>query len=132
MLWTTQTVLWISGWSGVFGGFASGALIGLGFARDGFLGGYAGWRRRLVRLGHIACIALGMLQMLVALSPVGSASGTLARACAALWMIGAFAMPCVCFLSAWRVPFRHLFFVPVLSLTSAVVCTLVLIARSAH
>lgn len=113
-------------------GFASGALIGLGFADERFLGGYAGWRRRLVRLGHIACIALGILQMLAALSPLGNADDTLARAGATLWICGALAMPTVCFLSAWRAPFRHLFFVPVLSLSSAAVCTLVSIANAAH
>jgi hypothetical protein len=30
-------------------------------------------------------------------------------------------MPLVCYLSAWRVTFRHLFFIPALSITCGVV-----------
>jgi hypothetical protein len=33
-------------------------------------------------------------------------------------------MPCVCFLAAWKKPFRHLFVLPVLSLVLAVAFTL--------
>lgn len=121
--------LWTSGWALVLTGFVSGAALGLGFDRESFLGGYASWRRRLLRLGHIACVALGILQMLVALSPAGAASGPLASACFLLWRLGAFSMPAVCFLSAWRPAFRHVFAVPVVSLCSAAVLTLVLISR---
>jgi hypothetical protein len=35
------------------------------------------------------------------------------------FVVGAVAMPTVCFLSAWRDSFRHLFFIPVLSLLVA-------------
>ena len=36
-----------------------------------------------------------------------------------LFVAGAVSMPTVCFLSAWRKPLRHLFFIPVLSLIGA-------------
>ena len=119
--------LWSFGWVLVLAGVASGALLGLGFHAEDFAGGYTSWRRRLTRLGHIACVALGMLVMLVALSPAAAATGTLASVCFGLWRLGAVAMPTVCFLSAWRKPLRHLFAVPVLALALAAALTLALI-----
>ena len=56
----------LAGWSLVLAGFASGALLGFGFHRETFWGGYASLRRRLVRLGHVACVALGVLNLLFA------------------------------------------------------------------
>jgi hypothetical protein len=44
--------------------FATGAGLGLFFHRDDFLGGYNSFRRRIVRLGHIALAALGMLNVI--------------------------------------------------------------------
>ncbi len=35
---------------------------------------------------------------------------------AVAWMVGAVAMPIVCFAAAWRKPLRNLFFIPVLGL----------------
>lgn len=119
--------LWSFGWALVLAGIASGATLGLGFHAETFAGGYTSWRRRLARLGHIACVALGILVMLVALSPAAAATGTLASVCFGLWRVGAVAMPTVCFLSAWRKPLRHLFFVPVLALSSAAALTLALL-----
>lgn len=121
--------LWSWGWAQVLAGFASGAALGLWFHREAFLGGYSSWRRRLLRLGHIACIALGILQMLVALSPAAAASGSVAQTCFGLWRAGGVLMPAVCFLSAWRAAFRHLFALPVLALSSAAALTLYLIER---
>jgi len=124
-------ILWLTGWSGVLAGFAGGAALGLGFHGERFLGGYASWSRRLLRLGHIACIALGVLQMLVALSPAASASGTLATACVLLWVIGSITMPLTCALAAWRPVLRHAFAVPVVSLVCAAGITLALIVEGA-
>ncbi len=115
---------WRVGLALVLLGFASGALLGLGFQRDEFLGGYTSWRRRLLRLGHIACIALGMLQMLCANSSAASASGSLATACWLCWRVGAIAMPLVCWSSAFVPRLRHLFALPVISLASAAALTL--------
>ncbi|MCG3150436.1 MAG: hypothetical protein PCFJNLEI_03922 [Verrucomicrobiae bacterium] len=105
---------WIIGWWLILAGFLSGAVLGLFFHRDGFLGGYGSFQRRMLRLGHIACAALGMLNLIVGLSPVAS-----------LWLaVGSVTMPAVCFLTAWRKPFRHLFFVPVVSLVVGVIIML--------
>ena len=38
-------------------------------------------------------------------------------------------MPTVCFLSSWRKPFRHLFFVPVVLLVGGVVLILLALSR---
>jgi hypothetical protein len=62
-------VNWYEGWSMILVGFASGAALGLFFHHENFLGGYGSFRRRMLRLGHIACAALGMLNLIVALSP---------------------------------------------------------------
>ena len=56
---------WQAGWMLVLVGFAVGSGIGLGFARDEFLGGYTSLRRRMLRLGHIALVALGLLAKIV-------------------------------------------------------------------
>ena len=111
---------YLAGWWLVLAAFVSGAAIGLGFHREEFLGGYGSFRRRLLRLGHIALAALGMLNVLYGLTPASGDGGARALLPGLLLAAGAVAMPLVCFLSAWRQPFRHLFFVPVVLLLAAV------------
>ena len=105
---------WYAGWWLILAGFASGAALGLFFHRPDFLGGYGSFRRRMLRLGHIACAALGMLNLIVALSPQKSP----------LLVAGGFLMPVVCFLTAWKDKCRHLFFMPALTLLVAVILIL--------
>jgi hypothetical protein len=119
---TATSLAWSAGWSLVIVGFLSGTFLGLGFAREDFLGGYPSWRRRLVRLGHIACVMLGVLQMLFALSPAASAPHAMLTA--EFWLAGSVSMPVVCWLAAWRQPLRALFFVPVLSLLAGSTLTI--------
>ena len=109
-----------AGWWLILASFASGAAIGLGFHREDFLGGYGSFRRRLLRLGHIAFAALGALNVLYGLSPVPTEGGAAARLPGVLFVAGAVTMPLVCFLSAWRMSFRHFFVVPVVALMGAV------------
>ena len=108
----------IFAWRWMTLGLLSGAIQGLGFHREDWMGGYNGWRRRLTRLGHIAFLGTGMLNLGLALTVratgVDEAS---AYWPGALLMIGAVTMPTVCYLSAWEKLFRQLFFLPVLSLT---------------
>ena len=118
-----------TGWWLILTAFVTGALIGLGFHREDFLGGYGSFRRRLVRLGHIALAALGALNVVYGISPVPAGPGAVASAPGYLLIAGAIAMPSVCFLSAWRQPFRHLFFVPVSLLIAAVALILLAISR---
>ena len=106
-------------------GFAVGALIGLGFHREEFLGGYDSFRRRLVRLGHIAMIALGMFNILFSLTvpQVAYQNGDLATIASHCWLAGGIAMPSVCFLTAWRPAFKQAFAAPVCLLIAAAVLT---------
>ncbi len=98
--------------------FVTGAGLGMFFHRDNFLGGYGSFRRRILRLGHIAFAALGMLNLVFALGPCSS------RAASVWFVVGGVTMPMVCFLTAWREKCRHLFFMPVLALMAAVILTL--------
>lgn len=104
-------------WAWMLLGLLSGVLLGLGFHKDAFLGGYAGWRRRLLRLGHISFFGTGLLNLFAALTweVIGLDDAAMAWA---VWMlvVGAVAMPTVCGLCAWKKPLRHLFPIPVLTL----------------
>ena len=103
----------ISAWACVVAGVMAGAIGGLFFHDEWWLGGYGSWRRRMVRLGHISFFGIGILNLCYALTiralhwpdPAPAASYALAVA-------GAL-MPAVCYLSAWRMPLRHLFAIPV-------------------
>lgn len=106
-----------AGWFLILGGLASGLFLGLGFHLDGFLGGYTALRRRLVRLGHIALVALGALNVLWALSAPALGTGPLA---ARLFLAGSLCMPLTCFLVAWRPRLRLSFALPALLLCAAV------------
>ncbi len=116
---------WLAGWLLVLGSFGTGAVIGLHFHREDFLGGYSSFARRMLRLGHVALAALGMMNVLFSLSPwprPDAWTGSVASAC---FLAGGVIMPAVCFLTAWRRPFRHLFAIPVIALLAAVVATFI-------
>ena len=87
--------------------------------------------RRLLRLGHISFFGLGFLNLLFALSlhASGAETATWTGLASSGLLVGAVSMPACCFLTAWRRPFRHLFFVPVLSVLVGVVATLVGLAQ---
>ncbi len=112
-----QGLHWQLGWWMVLAGFISGALLGLFFHRDDFLGGYGSFSRRIARLGHIALVALGLINFFYSAVPAsewarGGMGGT-------AMVVGALSMPLLCFLSAWKPFFRHLFFIPVICLATA-------------
>lgn len=113
-----------SGWILVLTALLVGIPLGLGFHRDDFLGGYTSFRRRLLRLGHVALAALGTLNILFGLSPLPAGGGAAAWP-GPLLLAGAITMPLVCFLAAWRAPFRHAFFLPVTLLGAGFVLIIV-------
>lgn len=116
---------WYFGWGLLLSGFLTGAVIGLFFHDEQWWGGYSSFRRRIVRLGHVAQAALGILNVVYSLSP-WPVAGSVAGAWAGwLFVVGGVSMPVVCFLSGWKKPFRHLFFIPVASLMGAVIATLI-------
>ena len=120
----THVMNWYAGWGMILAAFVTGGAIGLFFHREQFWGGYASFRRRIVRLGHIALAALGMINLLYAMSPWPAAGAWQGVWAGRLWVIGGVSMAAVCFLSGWREPLRHLFFIPVTALGAAVVLTL--------
>lgn len=115
----------IGGWMGMLAGVLSGAVIGLFFHQEEWMGGYQSYRRRLTRLGHIAFFGLGFLNLFFAMT-----ARELSLSGAYLWLaswalvLGAITMPLCCFLSAWRKPWRHLFPLPVLSVTTGILSIL--------
>jgi hypothetical protein len=115
-----------AGWIGLLCGVVSGAVIGLFFHREDWMGGYDSFRRRLTRLGHISFFGLGFVNLffgltVAALHLADSPALSLAGRCL---LVGAVTMPTCCFLSAWRKPFRHLFPIPVVSVLAGIVLLL--------
>lgn len=120
-----QTLHLTAAWIGIFMGFLAGAGLGLFFHRENWLGGYSSWSRRMARLGHISFFGIAFINLAYGVSLALSES-LLSPYASALLLCGAITMPLVCFLSAYKKPFRHLFFIPVLSL---VVGTLIILIR---
>jgi hypothetical protein len=115
-------------WTWMLAGMVSGAVMGLFFYRHDWLGGFGSWRRRMVRLAHIAFFGTGLLNLGFALSwgflERADQPDPLLNAASVLLVVGAVAMPTVCYGAAWRDPLRHLFFIPVLSLVGGVAAAL--------
>ena len=115
----------VAAWSGILLGFLTGMMLGMFFHREDWLGGYASFRRRMYRLGHISLFGLGAVnllfyltaQTLPALSPVAQmASWT--------FLLGAVSMPLCCVVMAHFPKLHMLFAVPVLSLITGGIMTL--------
>ena len=113
------------GWVGFLAGAVTGALIGLFFHKDSWLGGYDSFSRRLVRLGHIACFGLGFINILFGLTAASLPVSPALHLGSALLVTGMVTMPLNCFLTAWKKPFRHLFFIPAGSTLFGIICLLI-------
>lgn len=114
-----ETINLFGGWAGILLGFVAGAVPGLFFHDELWLGGYASWRRRMIRLAHISFFGIGFINLAffftvrsLQIHPAGWSS--------ILLVVGATAMPLVCYLSAFRTGFRHLFPIPVVCLLASV------------
>ncbi len=106
-------------WVAFVMGCVSGAVPGLFFYDREWLGGYSSWRRRMIRLGHISFFGIGLLNLSLALTAIALGVESGLRIPSGLLVVGAVAMPMVCYLSAWRPVFRNFFFVPAMSVTTA-------------
>ena len=116
----------MAGWLGMLAGVLSGAILGLFFHREDWMGGYGSYRRRLARLGHIAFFGLGFLNLIFAATAAQlPLNGRLLSTASWTLILGAVTMPLCCFLSAWRKPLRHLFPIPVLSVTTGLLAILI-------
>lgn len=107
-------------WIGFLLGCVAGAIPGLFFHDTNWLGGYASWERRMIRLGHISFFGLGFLNLSFALTFRALEVNPPPVISSMLLIAGAVTMPLVCYLSAWKPLFRHVFFIPVLSITLGV------------
>jgi len=116
------------GWAGFLGGVLSGAVIGLKFHRENWLGGYASRERRMVRLGHISFFGVGMICLFhgLTLKAIPHESGLAAVGAISL-AVALVTMPTTCFLTAWKPCCRHGFFIPVLSAATGIVVQLLLL-----
>ncbi len=113
----TYGVNLIFGWIWILLGFLTGAMLGMGFEKEGWLGGYSSLRRRMYRLGHISLFMLGLLNLLFAftahtLGREGPALGLTSI----LFMTGAATMPICCGIMAHQPRLKMIFAVPVVSL----------------
>lgn len=104
-------------WIGFFLGCLAGAASGLFFHDKDWLGGYGSWRRRMTRLAHISFFGIGLLNLFFSLTARTLALETGLQGTSILLVVGAVAMPLVCYLAAWKPVLRHLFFIPALSVT---------------
>jgi hypothetical protein len=104
-------------WVGFLLGCVAGAATGLFFHNDDWLGGYASWPRRMLRLAHIAFFGIGFINLSFALTARALGLDAGLRSTSILLIAGAVTMPAVCYLSAWKPAFRNLFFVPAMSVT---------------
>ena len=112
----------VIGWIGILLGLIAGAVMGLFFWREDWLGGYGSWRRRMTRLGHVSFFGLGLINIAfeVSVSQLALPRGAGLAAASFGLILGAATMPLVCYLAAWRQPFRHVFFVPVAAVAAGV------------
>ncbi len=121
----TSTFSLLAGWASMLCGIIAGAIIGLFFHREEWMGGYSSFRRRMTRLGHISFFGLGFINIIFALSAKSwGLPETQAQLASAGFVLGAMTMPLCCFLTAWREPFRHLFPIPVLSVLAGILSLL--------
>ena len=115
----------IAGWAGMVLGLIVGAVIGLFIHQDSFAGGYSSYRRRMMRLGHVAFFALGIINVLFALTLSATDVVLHYPRLASLSLIaGAALMPLICYLTAWKAPFRHAFPLPVICVAVTLVLML--------
>jgi len=110
------------GWGAMFCGVASGAVIGLFFHQDKWAGGYGSFRRRMLRLGHISFFGIGFLNLLFGLTLKFVLLPDFHVSIASYgFVVGVVAMPLCCFLTAWKKHFRHLFPIPVISVSVGII-----------
>ncbi len=107
-------------WIGIALGFIAGAAIGLFFHDENWVGGYSSWERRMMRLGHISFFGIAFINLTYSLSIRTYQIHMTSVLPSYLFLIGAITMPLVCFLSAYKKAYRHLFFIPVISLLTGI------------
>jgi len=80
-------------------GIFSGMVLMPVFLKDDLLGGYASFRRRFIRLGHIAFVVLGIINILYGLMGEGENS---------ILLIGALGMATGCIISGFWEKYKYI------------------------
>lgn len=114
----------VAAWIGFLMGCIAGAVPGLLFYGKDWLGGYSSWSRRMVRLAHIAFFGIALLNIAFAFTVSAFNLKRYTEIPSILLIAGAVTMPLVCYLSAWKPEFRHVFFIPAMCVILAVVIVL--------
>jgi hypothetical protein len=112
-------------WLWILLGFVTGMVLGLFFHHENWLGGYGSFKRRMYRLGHISFFGLGAVNLLFWLTmQQNSQPEPLTGVASWAFIIGAITMPVCCVIMA-HFPKTHLIFaVPVVSLITGGILTL--------
>ena len=84
-------------WIGILFGFIAGAILGLFFHDENWMGGYSSWRRRMARLGHISFFGIALINLMYALSLTVFNVQISIPYPSYLFIAGAVTMPLVCF-----------------------------------
>jgi hypothetical protein len=118
------------GWLWILLGFITGMVLGMFFHGENWLGGYGSFKRRMYRLGHISFFGLGAVNLLFCLTVQNfSLAGGQINFASCAFIIGAITMPVCCVVMA-HFPKAHMIFaVPVVSLITGGVLTLLEIAK---
>lgn len=115
----------MAAWVGLLLAFGSGLVLGLGFHRENWLGGYGSFKRRLYRLGHISFFGLAAVNFMFFMTArFGGLKGAGVGLASTALVVGAVSMPACCFLMAHFPRTRPLFAIPVISLLLGAALTL--------
>jgi hypothetical protein len=121
----------VFGWLWILLGFLWGMVMGMNFHIETWLGGYAAYKRRMYRLGHVSFFGLGMVNILFGMTAQGFTGANIyARFAAVVFLVGAVTMPVCCVLMAHFPKMRMLFALPVVSLIAGAVLTLLEVIKS--
>jgi hypothetical protein len=111
-------------WIGMLLGGIFGAIQGLFFHKEEWLGGYGSWRRRITRLGHISFFGIAFINISFVFTANFFDIQEEVSIPSILFLIGAIGMPLICYLSAFKKAIRNLFFIPSLSIIGGILILL--------
>jgi hypothetical protein len=117
-------------WTWMLLAFTSGMVLGLFFHRETWLGGYGSFKRRMYRLSHISFFGTGAINLFFYLTAQTFCStASLAGQASWLFVAGAISMPLCCVMMAHYPKATMIFAVPVLSLVTGAILTLMEVTR---
>lgn len=111
-------------WIGMLLGGLFGAIQGLFFHKEEWLGGYGSWERRITRLGHISFFGIAFINISFVFTTHFFGIEEEVSIPSILFIIGAIGMPLICYLSAFKKYIRNFFFIPSLSIIGGIIILL--------